>query len=478
MDRRRQHLPLPVAAQAPATAPGRRSPAPPRSATCCSSPTRARTSASRSPPPTPTAPRRRYSQEVGPVADAPPYNTRLPVVTGTLARGSLLTATTGTWTGANNLYTYQWQRDAGSRLHRHRRRDQEHLPAAEGRRGRPHARRRHRAPTSTTPSPRSRTPPRPVAAAPPVNTILPVITGMVARTKPLTATQGTWTGPNNVYTYQWQRDTGSGFTDIAGATSMTYVLTADDVGANVRIKVTATNVDATVAAYSLATVTVGSAPPALAGHPGRQRLPRRPGRPCRPRRAAWSPTGFDRSPTSGRPTWAAAGVDLAGATAAHLRADRRRGRRRRSAPRSPRPTQDGSTVAYSNALGPVVATPVNTVEPDVTGTLTDNEVLTATTGTWASAGDLTHTYKYQWVRCPASAVTTTRLQLDRRRRRLHLHDAHRRRRLHGRRQGHRHQLAGRPGRRELRADRRHPGPRAGQHHPAGDRRPRAACARS
>src|SRR3954471_14891937 len=69
-----------------------------------------------------------------------------------------------------------------------------------------------------------------VAAAPPVNTIVPLLTGTAQRTKSLSATPGTWTGPGNTFTYQWQRDTGSAFADITGATTNSYVLATADVG--------------------------------------------------------------------------------------------------------------------------------------------------------------------------------------------------------------------------------------------------------
>jgi hypothetical protein len=40
----------------------------------------------------------------------PPSNTVLPAITGTLQPGQILTASTGTWTGANITYAYQWFR--------------------------------------------------------------------------------------------------------------------------------------------------------------------------------------------------------------------------------------------------------------------------------------------------------------------------------------------------------------------------------
>ncbi len=51
----------------------------------------------------------------------------------------------------------------------------------------------------------------------------------------LTAVPGTWAGVGNTYKYQWQRDTGSGFANITGATAATYTLALADVGAKIRV---------------------------------------------------------------------------------------------------------------------------------------------------------------------------------------------------------------------------------------------------
>jgi len=49
------------------------------------------------------------------VATIGPYNTALPAVTGTLAQGDTLTATTGTWAGdATITYARQWQHGPGA----------------------------------------------------------------------------------------------------------------------------------------------------------------------------------------------------------------------------------------------------------------------------------------------------------------------------------------------------------------------------
>jgi hypothetical protein len=100
-----------------------------------------------------------------------------------------------------------------------------------------------------------------VQADPPRNLGAPMLSGTVARASTLSAAQGAWSGAGNSYTYAWQRDSGSGFTDIAGATSTVYTIGVADENARLRVVVTATNPDATVAAASPATITVAGAPP-------------------------------------------------------------------------------------------------------------------------------------------------------------------------------------------------------------------------
>ena len=64
----------------------------------------------------------------------------------------------------------------------------------------------------------------------------------------LTVTAGTWYPTATSYSYQWQRNTGSGFADIAGASNPTYFTVPTDVSATIRARVTATNTYGSVTA--------------------------------------------------------------------------------------------------------------------------------------------------------------------------------------------------------------------------------------
>jgi hypothetical protein len=98
----------------------------------------------------------------------------------------------------------------------------------------------------------------------PVNTKAPVVTGTPRAGETLTAHDGTWTGtPTIGFGHQWQRcdDKGKSCKSIAGATAPTYVATADDVGATLRVVVAAGNWIASVSqAPSPATDVVAKAP--------------------------------------------------------------------------------------------------------------------------------------------------------------------------------------------------------------------------
>ena len=76
------------------------------------------------------------------------------------------------------------------------------------------------------------------SAEEPTNDELPEITGDVIVGETLTASPGVWTGnPVPIFSYQWKADG----TDIEGATGQEYELTADEIGAEITVVVTATS---------------------------------------------------------------------------------------------------------------------------------------------------------------------------------------------------------------------------------------------
>ena len=96
--------------------------------------------------------------------------------------------------------------------------------------------------------------------SPPVNTVLPVISGTATQGQILTASHGSWNNSPTSYAYQWQRCSGGTCTPI-GATGTTYVLQSADVGDTIDVAVTATNASGSGTATSLQTAPVAPAPP-------------------------------------------------------------------------------------------------------------------------------------------------------------------------------------------------------------------------
>jgi hypothetical protein len=102
-------------------------------------------------------------------------------------------------------------------------------------------------------------------ATAPVNTVPPDISGTPQSGMTLTASTGTWGGSPTGYAYQWRRcgSSGGNCVDIAGAAARTYAVTDADVGATLRVAVTATNDVGSSTAVSPVTTVVqsGSSPP-------------------------------------------------------------------------------------------------------------------------------------------------------------------------------------------------------------------------
>ena len=95
-----------------------------------------------------------------------------------------------------------------------------------------------------------------VLASTPTSTTAPAISGTPTKGQKLTASHGTWAGGGTItYEYLWLRCTTS-CTAIAGATSSTYVVAANDVRSKLRVLVWATNAAGRGAAYSALTATI------------------------------------------------------------------------------------------------------------------------------------------------------------------------------------------------------------------------------
>ncbi|MFZ4112268.1 MAG: beta strand repeat-containing protein [Ilumatobacteraceae bacterium] len=90
---------------------------------------------------------------------------------------------------------------------------------------------------------------------PPVNSVLPVLSGTAEIGQTLSASTGTWSGSPTSYSYEWMwSSTASGsYAPIANATSNSYSVSDTDAGRYIKVIVTASNVGGSAAALSSAT---------------------------------------------------------------------------------------------------------------------------------------------------------------------------------------------------------------------------------
>ena len=93
----------------------------------------------------------------------------------------------------------------------------------------------------------------------PSNSSSPTISGTTTNGQTLTGTRGTWSGyPTPTYTYQWKRASSAAgnYSNISGATSLTYTLTDNDIDQYLKFAVTATNTSGSTTELSSATAKI------------------------------------------------------------------------------------------------------------------------------------------------------------------------------------------------------------------------------
>ena len=176
-----------------------------------------------------------------------PVNTAAPTISGTPQEGSSLTASDGTWTGTAPItFTYQWLRcDSGgancSTIASATSQSYALVPADVGSTIRVQVTGTNVGGNSSAQSSQTSA----ITARAPVNTAAPTISGSAQEASTLTASTGTWTGTAPItFSYQWLRcdSSGANCSNIASATNSTYDLVPADVGATIRVRVTASNV--------------------------------------------------------------------------------------------------------------------------------------------------------------------------------------------------------------------------------------------
>ena len=243
--------------------------------------------------------------------------------------------------------------------------------------------------------------------AAPVNTSPPTISGTAAKGQTLVAGTGSWSGTAPIsFVFEWRRcdSAGANCSSIAGATNTTYVLESADVGARLRVLVTASNADGTASALSDATAVVAAGgAPTFSGEPGisgsavvGQRL------------SSSNGTWTGDQPMTFAYQWVRCGADggnsdgsncttISGATGTtYVLTSAEAGSRIRV--RVTATNSSGSQTAASNPTSTVTANaPVNTKGPTISGSMVEGQTVRVSPGTWSGGAPIT--YGYQWLRC-------------------------------------------------------------------------------
>jgi fibronectin-binding autotransporter adhesin len=199
---------------------------------------------------------RATSDETSPILGILPANTALPSISGLLQDGQLLNVSPGSWSGSQPIsYSYEWKLcnalgnaceaisgASGSSLKLD--------PSEIGKTLAVVVTATNAAGSTSATSSLSGL----IAALLPANTSLPTIAGTLKLNQLLSATSGSWSGSEPIsYAYQWQLCVLGTCTNIAKATSSTFLLGALDVANTLRVIVTATNAAGSVSATSAAT---------------------------------------------------------------------------------------------------------------------------------------------------------------------------------------------------------------------------------
>ncbi len=216
-----------------------------------------------------------------------PVNTKPPTISGEAREGQELTASAGTWTGAEPItFTYAWKSCDEKSECKEASGGSYHLTAADiGNRLKVTVTAMNSVGSVSETSAATAV----VVGNPPVNTKAPAVSGEAREGQELKASAGTWTGTEPIaYTYTWKSCNEK--SECKEASGAGYHLTAADVGNRVEVVVTAKNLVGSASEASAATAVVVGNPPSSAKPPlilGEARE----GQELRASTGAWTGTG-------------------------------------------------------------------------------------------------------------------------------------------------------------------------------------------
>jgi hypothetical protein len=346
---------------------------------------------------------------------APPVLITAPSVSGTDQEGHTLTEVHGSWKNKPTEFTYQWlQCDSLGMgcLPVSGATEQTYVPilADVGHTVRVVETAYNEG--GSTPATSAST--EPIVVAPPGNTKAPGISGIAQQGKTLTDVAGAWTNEPTKLKYQWLRcnEAGAECGAISGATESTYVPVAGDVNHTLRVEETAENAagpgspaESTQTAVVVPPIPVNTAPPTISGIAQQ-------GKTLTEEHGAWeySPTEFEyqwlQCNSLGKGCLPIAGatkltyVPAPGDVGMTLRVQE-------SAKNAGGTSEFVTSPATAEVL---LAPPVNTSPPTISGTAQQGKTLTEEHGAWENEPT---GFKYEWLRCneagaqcsPISGVT-------------------------------------------------------------------------
>jgi prepilin-type N-terminal cleavage/methylation domain-containing protein len=339
----------------------------------------------------------KHSAALGPVLDQVPANTSPPVISGSTLVAATLTASAGAWTSTATLsYSYQWQRDSGAGyvdIASATSASYTSVPTDVNHGLRVQVTATNAAGAATSSSAVT----APISELTPVNDSAPALSGTAQEGQLLTLDRGTWTSSTApTYSYQWQTDDGSGFTNVAGATGLSYTVRSADIDARVRARVTATNNGGAASVATPPTTPVVPAPATNTAPPTISGLVRE----------GQTVTATNGSWTSSRPVtysyrWLS--CDAQGLNCGLISGETNQSYVVRVSDidqtlevQVTAANSGGQTTAVSAPSAPATtAAPQNTALPAVTpASPHEGQTLTTTNGSWSSSGAVS--YSYQW----------------------------------------------------------------------------------
>ena len=315
------------------------------------------------------------------VPAAPVAGSPGPVLSGTAAVGSMLSTTTGSFSGTGLTYSYVWLRDGSPITGAGDLPSYKVVPADAG-----HALSVQVMATNGGGSASATSNSLDVPAAPVAGSPGPVLSGTAAVGSMLSTTTGSFTGTGLTYSYVWLRD-GS---PIGGAAGSSYMVVSADAGHALSVQVTATNGGGSATSAASNSLDVPAAP--VAGSPG----PVLSGTPAvgsmlSTTTGSFTGTGLtysyvwlrDGSPISGAgdlPSYKVVSADAGHALSVQVTAMNGGG---------------SATSATSNTENVPDITPMVVSAPVISGTPAVGSTLNASTGAFVGGG---LTYSYVWLR--------------------------------------------------------------------------------